>query len=407
MTALASPARAQTGIRTLLGIRMPLWGWVLGSRLLVLIAGVAGGLLTQRVAGWQAFDPTRMTTSLGSVGDVLSAPVLRWDSIHYLSISQHGYGSRGQTVFFPLYPLLIHAFGWFTGSDVVAGVLISLVSFTVALLLLHRLAREELGRREADATVLLVAFAPLSFFLTALYTESLFLALSVGAIYAAKHNRFAVAALAAAAAALTRVPGVIVLVPVGMFYWRSSRPRTGIALTLPLIAPAAFLVYLHSLGYGWLAPITNQETQAHSHSLAGPLVTVVDAIRDGLTGLTQTLHGAALIQPTIGGPYTQGFQNLVYLVVLVICVTTVVGTWRRLPAPYAVYASLTLLCCVWSPVAGRPLRSLDRYALVIFPLWMAAASWLRERGLTRAVLQISPILLLFYTIAFARWAFVA
>lgn len=176
---------------------------VVGSRLLGFAAGAAGAR-TAWVTGWSAFDPQRITAGLGPVGNLLAGASVRWDALHYLWIAQSGYRHAGDTVFFPLYPLLVHAAAWLTGSDVRAGIIVSLGALAVALTLLHRLTTLELGRRAADATVLLIAFAPLSFFFSALYTESLFLALSVGAVYAARRDRWAVACLLAALAAVTR-----------------------------------------------------------------------------------------------------------------------------------------------------------------------------------------------------------
>ena len=163
---------------------------LLASRLIVLAAGLAGALVVPRRLAWWVFDPARLTDRLGQVGDVLAAPAVRWDSIHYLAIAQHGYTSESATVFYPLYPLLVRAFGFLIGSDAASGVMISLAALTVALVLLHRLTMLEVGRRAADVTVLLVAFAPLSLFFSAVYTESLFLALSVASIYAARRGRW-------------------------------------------------------------------------------------------------------------------------------------------------------------------------------------------------------------------------
>ncbi len=92
-------------------------------------------------------------------------------------------------------------------------------------MLLHRLTREELGPRAADATVLLLSFAPLSPFFTAVYTESLFLALSVGAFYLARRQRFVLASVVATAATLTRVPGILLVAPLGIMYVRSRGYR--------------------------------------------------------------------------------------------------------------------------------------------------------------------------------------
>jgi predicted membrane-bound mannosyltransferase len=72
-----------------------------------------------------------------------------------------------------------------------------------------------------------------------------------------------------------------------------------------------------------------------------------------------------------------------------------------------VYAALSLLICISSPVAGQPLKSLDRYVLVIFPLWMAAGAWVARRRLTRAAVIFSAALLAFYTYQFTTWAWVA
>ena len=196
---------------------------LLASRLIVLVAGVAGALLLPRRIDWQGFDPSHLTSRLGGLGDVLAAPAVRWDSIHYLAIAQHGYARPGDAVFFPLYPLLIRGFGFLIGSDPLAGVLISAGCLAVALTVLHRLTELELGWRAADAAVLLVAFAPLSFFFTAVYTESLFLALSLGCLYAARRERWRLAAVLGALAAVARVTGVVLAVPLAIMRLREAR----------------------------------------------------------------------------------------------------------------------------------------------------------------------------------------
>lgn len=397
--------------------RVPLWAAVVCSRLIVLGAAALGALTLTRAYGWQPLDPTRVTTSLGSVGNVLAASTDRWDAVHYLAIAQHGYTNAEATVFYPLYPMLIHALAWIVRSDVVAGIVISMTSFCAALVLLHRLATEELGVKAADATVLLLAFAPLSFFFTAIYTESLFLLLSVSAFYLARRDRFLFAALVAAAATATHIEGVLLVAPMAHMYFAPRRQGrrwtvrrgispTALALLLPVGALAAFFIYLHARGYGWLAPISN-ETTGYGRSFGGPAVTVVDAFSAALGGLGQTLAGVPPIEPSTLSPFNMGFQNLVYFGVLILTVTTLIGAWRRLPAPYAIYATLMLVMAIWSPAVGRPLGSFDRYTLVMFPLWMAAAKWVSDRNVIRSVVGLGTAGLLFYSMAFACWVFVA
>ena len=397
---------------------MPLWAMVACSRLIVLGAAAAAALFTQRVTGWDlgGRDPYRLSSSLGSVGNVLGASVLRWDSVHYINIAQHGYTKAANTAFYPLYPLLMRVVAWIVRSYVLAGVLISIASFAVALVLLHRLAKEEFGARVADSTVLLLAFAPLSFFFTAIYTESLFLALSVGAFYLARRQRFVWACVTAAAAALTHVEGVLLVAPLAYMYWRDrGRPLvlrrfwswSATLLVLPPTAVAGFFVYLHSQGWGWLAPVVNVNFRFYGRTTMTTPVMLWKATDAGLTGLLQTLQGTKPIAPSVAVVFSLGFQNTVYLVVLVISLAALVATLRRLPREYAIYATLVIVVCTWRGVVGKPLESYDRYMLVVFPLWMAAAAWLEKRRLTPTVLQISSLMLVFYTVEFARWAFIA
>jgi hypothetical protein len=416
MATTASHSRSRATITRRVRAHMPLWAIVVCSRLLVLAAGAAGALFTHRVRFWELFDPHRLSTSLGSLGNVLAAPALRWDGIWYVTIAEHGYRRPGLTPFFPLYPLLMRVLAWVVRSYVLAGVLVSVASFAIALALLHRLTKQELGARVADTTVLLLAFAPLSLFFTAVYTESLFLALLVGTFYLAREQRFVLASLTAAAAALTHIEGVLLVAPLALMYWRSQggtfmlrRLWSGsmVSLAMPPVALAGFCVYLHTEGYGWLAPVTNANSTGYSRTLVGTPVMIWRALDAGLTGLSQTFHGYRPLAPEVADPFRFGFQNLIYLVVLVIALAALIAAWRRLPREYAVLAILMLVVTTSSAVAGRPLQSFDRYLLPIFPLWMAAAAWLQEHRLSRPVLQISSLLLVFYTVMFARWIFIA
>jgi Mannosyltransferase (PIG-V) len=412
---------------------LPLVRAVLVSRLLVLAAGVYGALFTARVSGWSMVDPTRLSSSFGTVGNLLAASAVRWDSIHYLNIAAHGYKPAADTGFFPFYPLLIHALGWVVSSDVVAGLLISYASFGVALVLLHRIAREELGEKVADATVLLLAFAPLSLFFSAIYTESPFLALSVGTFYLARGGRFRWAALTAACATLTHVEGIALWAPVAFMFWEDNGRRLDLrqfrswdaaALLLPPAAFLGLLFYFHQIGAGWLAPFTGASPTGHGHSIAriippnhspdglvrsvaGPFVTIWRAFNAGGLGIAQTLNGVHPLLPGDGNMFSVGFQNVIYLIVLLITLFTLWGTWRFLPKAYAIYATLVVLVFTMSVVSVVPLRAFDRYMLPLFPLWMMAAKWLDERKLLRVVLAVSPCLIVLYTIEFTRWVMVA
>ncbi len=405
-------------MRALVGIRIgaPTWALVALSRLIPLAAGSAAALFAPRMTGWAQYDPQRLSSSLGSVGNVIASSAVRWDAVRYVAIAEHGYRTTIDTVSYPLYSLLIRLVSWVVPSPVIAGLLISLTAFAVGLLLLHRITSEELGARVANGTVLLLAFAPMSLFFSAVYTESLMLALLVGTFYLARRQRFAWACVAAAGAALTHVEGVLLVFPLALMYWRAQgRPTAArrlfsvklLPLALPPLAIAGFFAYLHTLGFGWMAPITNANASNFGRVMVGPPVMIYDAVRAALVGLDQTLHGVPPVQPAITLPFNPGFQNLVYLGVLIITLLALVSVWRRLPAEYALFATLVVLVCLTSAIQTLPLEAFDRYMLPIFPLWMGAAAWLEQRRLTPTVLQVSALMLAFYTFMFARWVFIA
>jgi hypothetical protein len=399
-----------------LRLSLPLWAAILCSRLLIMGAAAAGALLSSRVHGWAQFDPGRLSSSLGSLGNILAAASVRWDAIRYLNIAQHGYLTASQTVSFPLYSVLIRAVAAVIPSAVLAGVLISVASFVTGLTMLRSLVREELGERTADATILLLTFAPLSFYFTAIYTESLFMALAVGTFYFGRQGRFTLACLLAAGAALTHIEGVLLVVPLAIMWWRSERqlsrqPGGAIAHYWPLglapVALAGFFTYMYARGFGLLAPITNQNQAGFHRTLVGTPVMLWRALEAGVVGMRGLLHGMPLVLPGLGAPFSVDFQNVVYLVVLLISLLALASAWDRLPKEYAIFAGLTMLLCTSSAARQTPLLAYDRYMLPIFPLWIGAAAWLSERRILPVALILSAGALSFYTFEFARWVFIA
>jgi hypothetical protein len=377
------------------------------SRLLVLVSGAVGWELLTRHA--QA-GTIRQARALGAVGSALAASADRFDAGYYLNLATVGYDKAhpGWVAFYPAYPELIRIVAVLTRSPVLAGGLVSLTSFAVALVLLHRLTERELGRPAAEATSLLLCFAPLSFFFSAVYTESLFLALTVATFYAARTDRWRLACALAAAATLTRPTGIL-LVAVLCITWRRSRaPRR--ELVLAGLAPAALLgwmVTLSALGFGMTSLFRVQRTQWHRVTVT-PLEGLAAALASMARGLAALLRGGTIYHPAIIGPFTPHAQDVLLGGILILCLVLLEVCRRTLRAEYTVYAALVILVCLSSPEQGEPLWSFDRFALTIFPLWMVAGALLaRHRRLLAPVLVLCAAGLVFYTMQFSSWAFIA
>ena len=343
----------------------------------------------------RAHDLPALTGALGRAPGALA----RWDAVWYLTIAHSGYGGGGSlTAFFPLYPLSVRAAagGWTSHAALLASAYaVSAVSFVVALVLLHKLVELELGERYARPVLLLVAFWPASFFFSAPYSESLFLALSVGVFYAARSGRWPHAAALCAAATAARPTGLLLLLPLALMAWRARRLRW---LALAPLGAAAFSAGLAGAG---LRPLSWFGVErGWGHVFKGPAGGVWDAAVAGVSGLQQ-LFGSAPVDRVVAA------ENVLYLVLLMLALIAVVGMFRRLPPAYGLYTAASLVAAVSAPVAWQPLMSFGRLLAVVFPIPMWVALELRGRRLALgAAVAASAALLVCGTGLFVAWRLV-
>src|SRR4051794_17271203 len=145
-----------------------------------------------------------------------------WDSWHYVRIAEQGYLPPGlpccDQAFFPGYPALMAALAPLLGGSVLAaGLLVSWLAGGTAAALLHRLAEQQRPGSGRWAVALL-AVAPFGIFLSAVYTEAVFLALALGAWLLAGRRRWWWAGVLAAGACAVRVNGLFLVAALAVTY---------------------------------------------------------------------------------------------------------------------------------------------------------------------------------------------
>jgi len=380
------------------------------SRLVVWVAGVGAVQIWGASSRAPAFDPGAFTTPFGAFANTLIAPAARWDAVWYLAITRDGYDSAQKAAFFPLYPTLVHAAGFVVGSPVLAAMLVSTVCFMAALVVVGELARLELGDGAARWTVAALAFSPMSFFFSAVYSESLFLALSAGAVLAARRDRWALAGVLGALSAATRSAGVLVVVAlVWLAVTRRARWRDAAWVALVPCGLAAFVAALALAGQDAFAPFHAQAVWFRS--FGGPFSAVWDGAVAAWDGTRQLVSGSAhhvYFARAAGDPFAIARINLALFGWVVLAVVALAGAARRLPAAYAGYAFAALALPLSYPVGPQPLMSLPRFVLVLFPLWMWLGDWLHRHPRARVpVLVAGGAGLAASAAQFATWHFVA
>ena len=214
-----------------------------------------------------------------------------WDGEHYVALALNGYFQAPRYIspaFFPMYPLLLRSFSAVFGGPLSKeafsywGSLLSLLFLPFAFYFIYQIAYEGWDERTAKGTLLALAFFPTTFFLNATYTESLFLALSAGSLWAIRvRKNLLLACILAGLATATRNVAIFLIVPV-MFEWikqggmKNPRERwRGLYLAL---APSGLIVYM---GYLWIKfgdPLLFYSSQKYwKREAAGPLVTATRA----------------------------------------------------------------------------------------------------------------------------------
>lgn len=316
----------------------------------------------------------------------------RWDSQYYGDIAVDGYSfdptRLSNVAFFPLYPALLRVVTFMLGRTddttvTLIGVLISNVALIIALLYLVALVSRDFGVGVARRTVLYVLVFPATFFLSAVYAESLFLATAVASLYHARRGEWYRAGLAGGLAAMARPFGILMVIPLAMEMARQRPARRSIpALALVPAGTAAFFGFLWwRLGDPLLYVKGNI---AWGRDPAAPWETLLAFVRGPLVVFGWPLSVVDLC-------FIAGMAILVVL------------AWRRLPPSYAAFATAGLL---FSISTDLPV-STPRHALALFPLVVTLAVLGERRWLHWGWLVVSVAVGILFMARFATGNWVA
>jgi hypothetical protein len=289
----------------------------------------------------------------------------RQDAAWFLRIATGGYAAGdGSAAFFPLYPMAIRALAWLPGiGPLGAALVVSNACFLGALVMVHGLTRlEGMSAQVARTTVLLLAIFPTAFFFLAPYTEASFLLLSVAAFWFARRDRWALAALAGALAALTRSIGVLLVFALAVEAIQRSRedgrpllPRLAAAAAIA-IGPALYFLYWAVAHDDFWAPLDAQRAWQRVFTFPG----------------TALLHAVQYA-------WRYGTYWLIDIVVVGIVLVAAIAGVRRLRPAYSVYALASLALPLFEPFPDRPLLSMPRFVIVIFPAFWVMADAVERR----------------------------
>lgn len=319
----------------------------------------------------------------------------RFDAGWFTSIAQDGYSADDASAgFFPGFPLTIVAVSWvLPGSTLVAALAVSNGFFLLGLIVLYALTTMEFDEGRARRIVMLITFFPSSFFFLAPYAESLFLTAVVLAFWWSRRDRLLLAGLAGLVAAGVKSVGVVIIPALLLeAAFRSEQRREmgrRIALCLvPLISPVAYATYwLFRSGYAF-EPLVAQ--YAWERSLQFPAVTIGDGLSLGIQGIADS----------------RGIWWTVDLLVTAALAGPFLHRLREPRLSYRVFVGLALLVPLTFPFPPRPLMSMPRFVIVLFPMFWALSRELSHPRAFAAALAVCVVGYSVLAISFMNWGFI-
>jgi len=321
-------------------------------------------------------------------------PLANFDGVHYLEIARHGYTNNMR--FMPFYPLSIYITKVIIPflSTQWIGFLLSLTFFVSSFIYLNRLFRLDYSKRQTQKILLFLIVFPTSFFFWSVYSESLFLFLTVVSFYYARREKWKLGALSGFLASLTRIVGFLIFIPLLIEYFLHRKTKKTCDLIALFIIPFGILSYSIYNYIRWHNPLLF--IQAHSQLSNGRSSTT-------FIFFPQTLYRYFKILTTVSVSLWEWKMALLELVSFIFACLGIYILWRmKVRLSYIIYVFLSLLV----PASTGTFTGLPRYIVVLFPLFIVF-SGIRNRAILACLLICSFVLQMILLLYFSRGYYVA
>lgn len=330
------------------------------------------------------------------VENTLIYPWANFDGVHYVGIASRGYIDDGR--FLPLFPIIIKTVStplsliWpivpYGQTTFIAGILVSLIATMLALYYLTKLLDIDYKTQTIELSIFLLLASPTAFFLAAIYSEGLFLLLSILSLYFARQKKWLFASLTAMFLSIARLSGILIILPLLWEYYEleikqknnsnnivtnfwSSLWKSKKQLLWFIIIPTLLIIYSYFNYIKWgdfLYFVTAHGELGNSRettSLVFPFIIVYRYIKIFLTvSIRQYEFWIALLE----------FGTLIY------AGWSLFLAWKEKIRPsYQIFAFSMLSL----PLLSGTLSGFPRYILPIFPFFLAQGLWFNKNRKTK------------------------
>ncbi|MBI4162588.1 MAG: hypothetical protein HY513_02805 [Candidatus Aenigmarchaeota archaeon] len=352
------------------------------SKILILVVGILATLLI----------PIELTHRQTAIDNWFLNSWAQYDARAYLDIAENGYNSQfpggGNYAWYPLYPLMIKIFASavafigvsFSFSYGLSAFLISNIFSFVAVYYLYKLTNQEFGNSKiAKRSVIYFSLFPTVYFLTAMYAESLLIALSIASFYYAKNERWFLASLTGFFAGMTRIQGAFLFFPISYMYFRSKEYKiknikaNGCFLMLPLTGSAVVMLYHYIITGNAFIQFSTQA--AYGRVLSLPWDSFMSAVLK--------IANATSLQDI--------FYHVFNIFMALGFLALAAWSFKEMKKEYGIYFLISMIV----PLSSTALLSISRHNLAMFPAFMLMAK-LSEKRKYRLI--FAPLYVIFFVL---------
>lgn len=288
-----------------------------------------------------------------------------WDGGHFRGIAENGYLPQ-QTVFFPLYPMLIKFLMFLGVPSLWGGLIISNLATILTLFFLYKLTLLDFSEKVAKRATFALLIFPTSFYLGAVYSESLFLAVTLASFYFARKTAWGWASFFAGASVATRLVGLAAILAILVEYLLINKKiltKKLVYIFSSLLPFWLYIIYLKFKFQNSLIFLTSEEN-----------------------------WNRRLTYPWVALEKIPSFTDLLFFLVGLVAL---VAIYKSLPKSYFIFSLMAFLI----PLFSGTLLAFPRYLLVIFPIYVVFANikneFLQKTGIIFSILLLSAYSMLF------------
>lgn len=171
-----------------------------------------------------------------------------WDAQHYLFLIQNGYApEQNSNKFFPLYPTIVNGMNYFIDNSFIAALLVSNIFSLLTIAMCFLFVKEQFGKDVAILTGTILLLFPTAFYLSLIYTESVFMFLVFSFFYFLFKKNYVIAGAFSFFMPFTRPVGILILIPFVTYYLLDNSKKRK-EITVPSFNEPVSL----SLPYQWI-----------------------------------------------------------------------------------------------------------------------------------------------------------